>query len=106
MKLSGGQNYRSVRYTQSLDGAGGPFLPQVEEHFHRPCSKHDHSETQLLVILEGAMRIWSDDHDIVVRAGQACAIPPKLLHCVGAGEEREVRVVYLDVRFATSAGPL
>ncbi len=106
MKLSGGQNFRHVRYNQSIPEVGLPFVAEVEEHLHSPCGRHYHREVQVLVILSGSMRIDSDDHWITVPAGAACAIPPRLNHWVGAGDANAVETVYIDFRMDETVGPL
>lgn len=105
MRLSGGINFRKHTYHFALPAVGIPYLSEIEEHFHRPCSRHTHRETQLLILVEGAIGIWADDHSVAVRAGQACAIPPGLSHHVGAGDA-DPRAVYIDVRLGPATGPL
>jgi len=106
MRTSSTPESRLVHYSQALPGVGVPFLAEIEEHFHKPCGRHDHQETQVLVILEGAMRIWAGDHFVTAAAGQACVIPPGLLHWVGADDVRNVRILFIDFRVAASAGAL
>lgn len=105
MQLSGGLNFRKHAYTLALPAVGIPFLAEIEEHWHRPCSRHAHEETQLIVLLAGAMSVWTDAGQTVFRAGQACAIPPGVTHYVGAGDE-DPKTEFIDVRFAKSTGPL
>jgi len=106
MRTNSTPESRLVHYSQALPGVGVPFLAEIEEHFHKPCGRHDHQETQVLVILEGAMHIWAGDHSVTAAAGQACVIPPGLLHWVGAADERNVRIEFVDFRVATLAGAL
>src|SRR5262250_2887565 len=41
---------------------------------------HSHVNEQLTYILEGALKFWIDDREIVVRAGQVLTIPPNMPH--------------------------
>jgi AraC-like DNA-binding protein len=105
MQLSGGLNFRKHAYTLALPAVGIAFLAEIEEHWHRPCNRHAHEETQFIVLLEGAIRVWTDAGPTVFRAGQACAIPPGVVHYVGAGDD-DPRTTYIDTRFGRSTGPI
>lgn len=105
MQLSNGQNYRNLRYTLALPAMGVPYLAEIEEHFHRACQRHVHEETQVLVLLEGALRVEGYDREVVARAGDACVIPPRLSHFVGAAA-KDPKVVYLDLRVNVNSGPV
>jgi AraC-like DNA-binding protein len=105
MQLSGGLNFRKHAYTLALPAVGIPFLAEIEEHWHRPCGKHAHAETQLIVLLAGSMRVWAEDHNVTFSASQVCTIPPGVTHYVEAGSA-DPQTVYIDIRFARSTGPL
>jgi unsaturated pyranuronate lyase len=48
---------------------------------------HSHVNEQLTYILEGALKFWIDDREIVVRAGQVLTIPPNMPHKAEALED-------------------
>jgi quercetin dioxygenase-like cupin family protein len=48
---------------------------------------HSHVNEQLSYILEGALKFWIDDREIVVRAGQVLTIPPNMPHKAEALED-------------------
>jgi len=48
---------------------------------------HSHVNEQLTYILEGALKFWIDDREIVVRAGQVLTIPPNMPHQAEALED-------------------
>src|SRR5215469_7212100 len=48
---------------------------------------HSHVNEQLTYILEGALKFWVDDREIVVRAGQVLTIPPNMPHKAEALED-------------------
>jgi quercetin dioxygenase-like cupin family protein len=41
---------------------------------------HSHSNEQLTYILDGALKFWIDDREIVVNAGEVLAIPANMPH--------------------------
>lgn len=48
---------------------------------------HSHVNEQLTYILEGALKFWIDNQEIVVRAGQVLTIPPSMPHRAEALED-------------------
>jgi quercetin dioxygenase-like cupin family protein len=48
---------------------------------------HSHVNEQLTYILEGALKFWIDNREIVVRAGQVLTIPPNMPHKAEALED-------------------
>jgi len=48
---------------------------------------HSHVNEQLTYILEGALKFWIDDREIVVCAGQVLTIPPNMPHKAEALED-------------------
>jgi quercetin dioxygenase-like cupin family protein len=48
---------------------------------------HSHVNEQLTYILEGALKFWIDNQEIVVRAGQVLTIPPNMPHKAEALED-------------------
>ncbi|HJT68858.1 MAG TPA: cupin domain-containing protein [Terriglobales bacterium] len=48
---------------------------------------HSHVNEQLSSILEGALKFWIDDKEIVVRAGEVLTIPPNMPHKAEALED-------------------
>jgi unsaturated pyranuronate lyase len=45
---------------------------------------HSHHNEQISFVLEGALKFWIDDREIVVRGGEVLAIPPHMPHKVEA----------------------
>jgi quercetin dioxygenase-like cupin family protein len=41
---------------------------------------HSHNNEQISYVLEGALRFWIDDKEVVVRSGEVLLIPPNLPH--------------------------
>lgn len=48
---------------------------------------HSHVNEQLSSILEGALKFWIDEKEIVVRAGEVLTIPPNMPHKAEALED-------------------
>lgn len=48
---------------------------------------HSHVNEQLSYILEGALKFWIDEREIVVRAGEVLTIPPNMPHKAEALED-------------------
>jgi len=48
---------------------------------------HSHVNEQLSSILQGALKFWIDDKEIVVRAGEVLTIPPNMPHKAEALED-------------------
>lgn len=48
---------------------------------------HSHVNEQLSYILEGALKFWIDNKEIVVRAGEVLTIPPNMPHKAEALED-------------------
>lgn len=48
---------------------------------------HSHVNEQLSSILEGALKFWIDDKEIVVKAGEVLTIPPDMPHKAEALED-------------------
>lgn len=48
---------------------------------------HSHVNEQVTYILEGALKFWIDNREIVVRAGQVLTIPPNMPHKAEALED-------------------
>jgi unsaturated pyranuronate lyase len=48
---------------------------------------HSHVNEQLTYIVEGALKFWIDNREIVVRAGQVLTIPPNMPHRAEALED-------------------
>jgi quercetin dioxygenase-like cupin family protein len=48
---------------------------------------HSHVNEQLTYILDGALKFWIDNQEIVVRAGQVLTIPPNMPHKAEALED-------------------
>ncbi len=55
--------------------------------------EHSHINEQVTYILEGALKFWIDNQEIVVRAGEVLTIPPHMPHKAEAMED----TVDLDV---------
>ena len=55
--------------------------------------EHSHDNEQVTYILEGALKFWVDDREIVVAAGEVLCIPPHMPHKAQALED----TVDLDV---------
>jgi quercetin dioxygenase-like cupin family protein len=55
--------------------------------------EHSHHNEQVTYILEGALKFWIDDKEIVVNAGEVLTIPPNMPHRA----EALVDTVDLDV---------
>ena len=55
--------------------------------------EHSHHNEQITYILEGALKFWIDDKEIVVKAGEVLTIPPNMPHKA----EALVDTVDLDV---------
>lgn len=105
MKVTGEAAYRKVFYGLSLPSIGVPYVAEVEAHFHRPGNRHAHDETQVIAMLAGSMRVTAGGQEIIARAGDAWIMPPKVSHFVGPGDGA-AGTVYIDARFAPSAGPI
>jgi len=61
--------------------------------------EHSHPNEQVTYILEGALRFWIDDREIVVNAGETLTIPPNMAHKAEAVED----TVDLDVFYPPRA---
>lgn len=61
--------------------------------------EHSHPNEQLTYILEGALRFWIDNKEIVVQAGEVLTIPPNMPHKAEAVED----TVDLDVFYPPRA---
>jgi len=48
---------------------------------------HSHHNEQITFVLEGALKFWIDDKEIVVHSGEVLAIPPHMPHKVEALED-------------------
>lgn len=48
---------------------------------------HSHPNEQVSYILEGALKFWIDDREIVVNAGEVLTIPPNMPHKAEAVED-------------------
>jgi quercetin dioxygenase-like cupin family protein len=48
---------------------------------------HSHVNEQLSYILEGALKFWIDEKEIVVRSGEVLTIPPNMPHKAEALED-------------------
>ncbi|HXJ95178.1 MAG TPA: cupin domain-containing protein [Terriglobia bacterium] len=48
---------------------------------------HQHENEQMSYIVEGALKFWIDEREIVVRAGEVLCIPPNLPHKAEALED-------------------
>lgn len=48
---------------------------------------HSHVNEQLTYILEGALKFWIDNREIVVHAGEVLTIPPNMPHKAEALED-------------------
>jgi quercetin dioxygenase-like cupin family protein len=46
--------------------------------------EHSHHNEQVTYVLEGALKFWIDDQEIVVNSGEVLTIPPNMLHRVEA----------------------
>jgi quercetin dioxygenase-like cupin family protein len=46
--------------------------------------RHSHHNEQVSYVLEGSLKFWLDDREILVNAGEVLAIPPHLPHRVEA----------------------
>ena len=55
--------------------------------------EHSHENEQVTYVLEGALKFWIEDKEIVVRAGEVLCIPSKVPHKAEAVED----TVDLDV---------
>lgn len=55
--------------------------------------EHSHVNEQLTYIVEGALKFWIDNREIIVRAGEVLCIPPNMPHKAEAIED----TVDLDV---------
>ncbi|MGB9232788.1 MAG: cupin domain-containing protein [Terriglobales bacterium] len=61
--------------------------------------EHSHPNEQVTFILEGALKFWIDDREIVVHAGDVLTIPPNMPHKAEAVED----TVDLDVFYPPRA---
>jgi quercetin dioxygenase-like cupin family protein len=48
---------------------------------------HQHENEQISYIVEGALKFWIDEREIVVRAGEVLCIPPNMPHKAEAMED-------------------
>ena len=48
---------------------------------------HQHENEQISYVLEGALKFWIDEREIVVRAGEVLCIPPNMPHMAEALED-------------------
>ena len=48
---------------------------------------HRHHNEQISYVLEGALRFWIDDKEVVVRSGEVLLIPPNLPHKIETLED-------------------
>ncbi len=72
---------------------GNEMLAQVLLERGAFVAEHSHPSEQITYILEGALKLWVGDREVVLRSGQVLVIPPDVPHKAVALE----RTLDLDI---------
>ena len=97
---------RKYRYRLRRPELGLEEVAEVEYCFEGPGLVHHHPDWQVLIQLEGEMRVRSGTRDLELGSEQLCVIPPGVRHSVQASVGGP-RGAYLDLRVGRDgSGPL
>ena len=97
---------RKYRYRLRRSELGLEEIAEVEYCFEGPGLVHHHPDWQVLIQLEGGMRVRSGASELTLGLEQLCVIPPGMRHSVHASTAGP-RGAYLDLRVGRDgAGPL